>query len=142
MGLVVTPNVPKKAILTELVDTGNFYDGAIMKLIKANISLQGSTTLAALDAIECDFSGYAASSTIVWGTPFFQPSGVPVVVGDAKLFTTADPAPDLNSVYGWYLTNAGGTALLAARLFDSPVILSGPGQGFEVIPSIPEYSLP
>jgi hypothetical protein len=135
---VSIPNLTLRGQLVELVDTGNLYAGAVLHLYKTSIALGPTTAVG--DFVEADFSGYAASSTIVWGTPFYQPNGVPVVNGDMKTFVVDDPATILNTVYGWYCTNAAGTVYLFGRPFDAPVILTAPGQGLNVVPTIPAYN--
>ncbi len=137
MNSVVIPNLEWLDILNELVDTGNAWDGAVLHLFKNDYQPSANTLLA--DLIAADFTGYAPSSAVVWHAAGFLPDGTAVITGDLKVFQTGSPATILNTVYGWYATDTGGTDLLIARRFDTPIVLSAPLQLIEVVPSYPAY---
>lgn len=137
MNPVVVGNAQWLAWLTTLTASGAPLFGAIMHLFKTLIPVNQNTPLGSF--VEADFTGYAAGSAITWGTPFYTSAGVPVVTGTLNSFVTGSPATVLNTIYGWYLTDSGGTTLLVARLLDTPIILTGPHQGFEIIPCYPAY---
>lgn len=133
---VVIPNTAALALLDEMTDTGNLFDGAKLHLFQDAPAITPEIVIG--DLVECDFTGYATSSAIVWGAAHYLPTDLsPVVNGDVKPFTTGDPATLLNTVKGWYVTDGAGTVLLAARQFDAEIILSGPSQGFGVLPTVP-----
>lgn len=138
MNPVVIGNLEWLAILTELVAATNPWNGALISLFKNDIVPDAASLLA--DLTEADFSGYAASAAVTWGTPHFLPDGTAVVAGDAKTFVTASPAPVLNTVFGWYATDGAGTTLLFARRLDTPIVLTGPNQQVAVLPAYPAYT--
>jgi hypothetical protein len=137
MNPVVVSNAEWRAILTALTAALAPWAGAIVHLFKNNFTPSPASVLA--DYMEADFSGYAASAAIVWNPAAFLPDGTAVVTGDAKVFGTTSPATILNTVYGWYATNAGGTVLLFGRRFDNPIALNGPFQDIVVLPAYPAY---
>lgn len=137
MNPVLVPNAEWLAWLAALTAASAPLNGAKLHLYKVLVALSGNTALG--DLTECDFTGYAASSAITWGTPFFKPDGTAVVTGDLKSFVVGSSPTVLNTVYGWYVTQATPTSLLLARQFDTPVILTQAAQGIEVIPCYPTY---
>jgi len=137
MNSVVIPNSEWNAILTELIASGNAWDGSKVHLFKTNVNPSPNMVIA--DLVEADFTGYAASSAIVWGTPGYLPDGTAAVVGGGKTFTVGSTPSILNTIYGYYVTDSAGTVLLFARKFDAAVVLSAAGQFVIVLPSYPAY---
>lgn len=118
-------------ILTELVDTGNALDALKLGLFQNDIVPDNLTTLALLTP--ADFDGYTIFSPVVWGTPYYDLDGVPLVVGGDKTWVaTGGTTP--NTIYGWYLTNTGGTKLVKASRFAASVGIAAAGQGMTVVP--------
>lgn len=139
MDPVVIPNSTGIAILTALIDTGALLDGAVLRLFQNNINPGPENVVG--DFVSADFSGYAPSTTVVWGTPYLQSDGTANVAGDLKLFVADDPLIVTNTIYGWFLTNAGGTVLLASYRFSDPVAISLPLQALPVVPSYPKIAV-
>lgn len=133
----VIPQAAWELILTELVNTGNLWNAALVRLFKANATLGPATVLA--DLTQCDFTGYSDSAAVVWGAPGYLPDGTAVVTGDSKQFRVGSTPTVLNTVYGWCLIDSGATNLLFARKFDSPIILASAGQIIDVLPAFPAY---
>jgi len=85
------------------------------------------------DLTEASFSGYAEQTVL--GTAFIA-DGVVGHVG----FKVAAPIAFLNSsgspvdVYGYYVTDAGGTILLAAARFDAAPVTKEDGESIIVVP--------
>lgn len=131
----VVPNALRRAILAELVDVGNFLDGCCVRMFSNDVSPGPETVIG--DLTECTFTGYAASSAIVWGAPYTDTLGVAHVTGGSKQFTqTADTVN--NIAYGYYVTTTGGSpALKYAVRFDEPVAFNGPGVAKVVVPDFP-----
>lgn len=137
MNPVVIVQTEWLAILNALVAVSAPWNGAKIHLFQNDYQPSGATGLT--DLTEADFTGYAASSAVTWGSAGYLPNGTAVIVGDAKQFKTGSPATVLNTVYGWYATDGAGTTLLFARRFDTPVVLNGPNQLLDVLPAYPAY---
>lgn len=137
MNPVVIPNPEMLAWLTTLTATGGNLHGAIMHLFQNNVAITPAIVLANLT--ECTFTGYTAGSAITWLAPFYTVNGTPVVTGTLQTFGVGSTPTIFNTVYGWYLTDTGGTTLLAVRALDTPIILTEAGQGFQIIPCYPAY---
>lgn len=77
------------------------------------------------DLTLASFTGYAPAA-ITWSAPFFDIDGTPVSSGGEKLFTQTAAGSAL--IYGFGITNAAGTTLLAAgRFADAPYPMTGSG---------------
>lgn len=137
---VVIPQAAWELMLTELVAASNLWNGAKVLLFKNNVSPGPNTVLG--DLTECDFTGYAVSAAVTWGTPGWQPDGTAIVVGDLKTFTVGATPTILNTVYGWALVDTGKTVCYLARKFDTAVNLTQAGNFVDVVPSYPAYQLP
>jgi hypothetical protein len=86
------------------------------------------------DVQAADFDGFAA----IHCTPGTQPEGYdpttldsvidlsPPVGGFRWITTGVTHLPE--TIYGFYLTNAAGTVLLASQLFDTPIVLTAASQ--------------
>ena len=126
------------AILTTLTTTATpGWLAALVALYQNNLTPLPTTPLASF--IEADFSGYARSGAITWGTPGYLPSGPAVVTGDAKTFRVASTPTVFNTIYGYYVVDSTGASLLLSRQFDVPINLSSAGQILEVIPGYVSY---
>ncbi len=137
MNPVLKPNSTLMAELTELIATGNFYNGGKLHLFQAPIAFSPNLTVA--DFAECDFTTYAESAVVVFTAPFLSPSGIPTTDGQALSWNTGPTPTVFNTVYGWYLTDSTGATLIFWRSFDVPIVLSVANQGFTVVPAIPAY---
>lgn len=134
--VVLTRDLQREA-LDEITDIGNLLDAAILALFQNDVALGDTTVLA--DLALADFTGYAASAAIVWGPAFLAPGNRPTVAGDMKSFVVGTPVLLSNIVYGWAILNAGGTVLLAARKFDTPIPMTTAFQSIDVVPAIPAF---
>jgi len=131
--VIVLPTVSKLAILELLADTGNLLDAVKVGLYSANVTLTVDTVLA--DLTPADFSGYAISGVVVWGTPFIDGTGRVLMTGDEKEFVATSPFTVSNTVYGYYITESTPTTLLYAEAFTTPRIISAASQGLTVLPT-------
>lgn len=80
------------------------------------------------DFVEADFSGYA----FITGAPFptapkFDPTQGAYFLSPLFLFTSDDPITVTNTIFGWYITTAGGVLLLCER-FAEEVEMGEPNQ--------------
>lgn len=128
------PNAQALALLGVLVDVDGLLNGAKMKLFKNNLMPTPNSVIADFEI--ADFTGFSTSTALVWGTPYYQADGTPVVLAGAKTFivTSADPVVG-NTIYGYYITDGAGTALLYSERFDSPVLMAIVGTGITVEPA-------
>ena len=133
MNPTVIPYLDWISILTLLTTTGGTWHGAIAHLYQNNFTPTPGMTLASLT--EADYTGYAASSALTWGTPGFLPAGPAVVTANLVSFVSGATPTLFNTVYGYYITDSPATVLHFARLFQAPIIISGPLQIIDVIPS-------
>lgn len=130
----VYPRHSDVAVLTELKTADNYLDGAKVSLFKADVVPDKDTVLA--DLTPADFSGYAQSAAVVWGTPYLDASGKATVQGASVQFTqTADTVS--NTVYGWMLVGdpAGTPYLICAERFATPVTMTEASDGIVVAPA-------
>ena len=128
MSTFLYPNSGALAI-AGLVQAG--LASAVVKLFKSNIDLAPTTAVADLDAIECDFSGYGAKTITAFNDPYLADAGgASISSGYIQWDWVAPTPPDPeveNSVYGFYMVDAGG-ALICAGKFDTPLPMGFVGQ--------------
>lgn len=129
--MVGTPQSLAKAVLEALIAEDGLLDGVVIKLFQNNVTPGPDATPATFTV--ADFEGYANSSEVTWGTVFHADSSEVQVWGDVKEFVATGDDPS-NNIYGWYMTNAGGTVLKAWERFDEPVPVAEAGQGLAVLP--------
>lgn len=131
--MLVTTQALDLALLAALTETDGALFGAKIGLFKANVTLQPSTVLA--DLSEADFTGYARSAAITWGTPGVSSDKTPMVAGDAKVFTAGNPITVPNQIYGYFVCDAAGTGLLYAEKFANPLNVSQSLQQLRIVPT-------
>lgn len=132
-----TTYVDDLAVITELIDTGNEWDGLKVHLATAVPALAGGMQVG--DFTEATFTGSAAKA-ITWGTPFDNPDGSPKVASQLLAFQcTADPTTP-ETITGIYITDTAGTGLKFASLLDTPVSISAAGQGIPFVIGMGRYS--
>lgn len=114
--------------LVDLMTGSTAYATAKLHLFKNDIVPNPDTELA--DLTPCDFSGYAAQ-TVTWSDAFRDADGTPISSGGEKLFIQTGATG--NDVYGFYLTDSGGTTLLrSGRFADAPYPLVDAGDSLPV----------
>ena len=132
MALVVT-NSGEEEMLKRIVGvaTGDLE----LHLYDTTLTIDDATTLAGLEAVECDQAGYALKA-LAAGTWTVTVAGTTEAVYDTEqefAFTAASG----NSVYGYYITNAGNTVLLWAEEFtDGPYTIPTGGGSVFITPKI------
>lgn len=133
-----TTNEARRAIVTELIDVGNFLNGAIAHLFQSPMVPSPALTLADFTAIEADFDGYAASAALTWGAVGTDPADRAwVTAQEVEWVPTGTTTP--NTIYGYYVTNAAGTALLFWDNFPDPIPVTGPPS---VVHAVPTFQYP
>jgi len=132
--MLVIPAPVRVASLEWLIDTGGPYETTICHLYKSAYTFSALSTLADLDAIECNFGNYAVSATIVWGAVFLDASNNAVTLGQLLQFL-CDDAVTPQDAYGYYL-EAGGV-LVGGEAFDTTLPAR---KNLDMIPVIPRLS--
>lgn len=114
--------VPNEGAMNDLKNWANGDLGtALVHLFDSFVS--PDPTLVPTDFSECTFTGYVPAAAAPWGMPFINTNGQAEIDGPALTWSfTAGSGSTL--VYGWFMTDAAGTNLLAWCPFQSPVELT------------------
>jgi len=83
------------------------------------------------DFTEATFGGYASVTPLTFGNPGNVADEGLVTITQA-VFTATDPVGAGENIEGYYLENAGGTAILLAERFVTPVSIAVPGDFLEL----------
>lgn len=107
--------------------TGN----VVLKLFKSNTTPGETDTVATYT--EADFTGYSAIT--LTGANWTITNADPASASYAKQTFTSSAGSQNQNVYGYYVTNAGGTVLMwAERFTDGPYNIANNGDKIEVTP--------
>jgi hypothetical protein len=132
--------MPSKYLLTGAIDQADAiktaYAGAVLSLFKETFNIQPTTTKAELEAIECDFTGYAVETIAAWLGPMLAEGSGAQIWSGSVLFESAPPYTTQNTVYGWWLETAGGIAIMAGT-FPNPISMGSVGQALPMELYIP-----
>lgn len=112
-----------------------------LRLFKQGLVLTGFTTLAQLEAAECDFDGYTVGgyTLTAWTGPGFDGGGGAVITSPLTTVSYG-PAGDpvvTNEVGGWFIETAVGGLWLAGT-FDPARTLAVIGDSFPMVVQIVE----
>ena len=100
-----------------------------LKLFQVGALVLGpTTTVALLDAEECDYTGYVEQTIVSWFAPLLNPLGGASIESGLHQFAIAAPYTVPNTVQGWYLVDSTGD-LVCAGDFATPRELVGEGDG-------------
>lgn len=103
-----------------------------LRLFKSDFTPSISSTLAAFQAAQADYTGYVADGVAI--TAFFaallNPAGGASIDSPTVQFAAASPYTVGNVVGGWYLVDAAGTTVYAFGTFQTPIPIGAAGQGF------------
>lgn len=114
----------RKAMLAALqTDTWNTLT---ILLLKADISPDENTDLAAVLAAEADFTGYARKTAVALSAPVNTVDGGAECISPEETFIASGSAT-ANTVYGFAVVTAGAAALKAVCNFDSPIPVAAAG---------------
>jgi len=128
---LITNILVQLGILDALTATGAPFDALTLRLFVN--PLNWSNTTALTDLTEASFVGYTASAGQVFGPAYIAPDGqahitAPSVQFNAGVITTPQ------TVYGYYLTNVGGTVLVAGGTLPTPVPITRQYDGLTIEP--------
>lgn len=107
-------------VLAAMPATDGILDGAKLMLFQNDFTPDRNTLIA--DLTVATFGGYAPVTLATWGAPFVPPGEQPRIQHASKQFTPNSGVTP-NTIYGWGITNTGGTTLLIAVRLDAPVYL-------------------
>jgi hypothetical protein len=93
-----------------------YLSTSYMRLFVSNIVIGPSTTLAALLAAEATFAGYSKVPLTTWSTPTINSLGAAQTECTQASFT-GTASGGTGSVYGYFLTNSGGTLWYGGETF-------------------------
>ena len=143
--LIILPGT-RLDLVDEAIDTGNTLDALSCKLFKQGYTPSINSTLAELDAVEANFTGYAEFTPVVWSAAYLDANKTAYTLGGLIEFAAGPPTPPAafvpNNIGGYYLYN--GTTLKGVELFTNPSTgLAAPisvANENGLVPVIPRYS--
>lgn len=112
--------VPKPAEIDTLSDMiSGFLADTKMGLIGTYFAVDASTTLTDCTTNEAGFTGYARSDMDGWPTPVIDGDNAAASPGTAAFTGTASGGT--GNIYGYFLTDPGGTEFYGAETFTTPI---------------------
>lgn len=121
------------SVLTEHVASGGFSGPMfnLSALLFQNNFLPRKSTLFA-DLTEATYSGYARQAAVTWGLPIQQADGSYTILSQLLTFIAGASSNFVaNTIWGWALfDNVAGQNLVMMEVFQQPLTLAAPGQGF------------
>jgi hypothetical protein len=121
-----------------LLQTNFETDALEIHLYQNNYTPTTSSVLA--DFTAATFDGYIPQTISGWSSPTVT-AHVGLIQATAVVFTKAAGATP-NSIYGYYVTDSGGTTVLWAELFSTgPFAMSATGSTITVTPTMTDQSL-
>ena len=129
MDTIIYPNAGA-LFIASLVQTA--LASSKLKLYKSGLTLTPATTQAALEAAECDFTGYTAGGIAIsaWNAPILATAGGYSIQSPLAQWVVG-ATPTGNLVGGWWVEETGGALIVAAQ-FATPVPMEVTGQGLPV----------
>jgi hypothetical protein len=130
--MIVVPQAGAQVLLEKGLD--GLTAAVAVHLYQNDFAPAPGTVLA--DFTEADYSGYAAQTVTPATWPvFFQGISQVVAVGPGLVFTPT-ASTIANVIYGYYVTDSGGTRLLWAERFAEQKVMNGVTTGFTLVPAI------
>lgn len=125
--------------LTRLAAAGGPLETVTVHLVQDTFIPTPDTLASELAEHECDYSGYAASATVDWLSPYINGDGAGVLRGESVEFQPTGTEVT-NSVYSYWLqSGADETAKVIGFVrLDEPVTLASP---FDAYVCDPEFVL-
>lgn len=135
--MVVFTNYALRALLTDITQASGGIAG-ILNDAKAHLFI--NSIVPTVDSIvsnfsEATFTSYAAQS-VVWNSPSYVNGNNQAEMTGGTLVFVAGSAPTLQTIYGAFITDLGGTNLLWAERFSIPVIINSSGDGVTYVPAL------
>jgi hypothetical protein len=135
--MVVFTNYALRALLTDITQDSGGVAG-VLHGAKAHLFI--NAIVPTVDSIvsnfsEATFTSYA-SATITWNTPAYTNGNNQAELTGGTLVFVSGSAPTLQTVYGAFVTDSGGTNLLWAERFTIPVVINSSGDGVTYVPAL------
>jgi hypothetical protein len=112
--------------------------GLYVNLFSNNITPVHNTPLSSFTA--CTYPGYARQAMTTWGTPAFNGTFWTM---SAPILTFTDTGAGPDNVYGYFITDFGGSQWFWAQLAPSPPIVLGTTQpSLGIIPNFAYQDIP
>lgn len=110
------------------------YDGALIQLYNAAVNPDPTTPLATFTPLVCTFNGYAGVAAS-WSVVNLSSTKLGIYVSAS--FVAVSPIGTPETAYGYYITNAAGTALIASEEFATPVPFASGGDFLDLNVALP-----
>lgn len=124
--------VPIAAQIDTLTDMiASLQDGWYMRLFSGNHTPGSGDTISTYTAIEASFTGYSPSALTTWSAPTTDGTNAAISVSTQGQFTGTS-AGGTGNLYGYFLTNSGGTKLYGCERFASAPISEAQNVTLEV----------
>jgi hypothetical protein len=134
--MLKVPNVGEVKLLDVLRLNWGTLDMGLFKAMHTPADLD---TLATYVAIEADFPGYARQAIANWQLPVTDGTGRASTIADAVTFTRGVGGLP-QSIFGYFVVDAGGILLWAELDPNAPVPINNPGNTYSVLPALTKRS--
>lgn len=125
----------KEIILAIEGDTTIFPAGMTLRIYTNDLTPTRNSVVGDFTQLtNVEVPGYVATTPTWDGTPIRTPLGEWEDYGSDSMFAATGSPPSPQICYGWYLTDAGNTALVAAGRFAVPFTFVATGDGFRLEP--------
>ncbi len=113
---------------------GALATGGKIGLFTNNFTPTPDTKLA--DLVEATFTGYAQVAIGTLSSPYIDPASNQEVIDGANATFIAAAGMTPTVIYGAFIVDTAGTALLGVEKFAAPVNLTEAGQGISYVPTL------
>lgn len=94
-----------------------FINNSYMGLLASSITVGTGTTLTNCTAVEATFSGYSRAVMTGWTTPAIDGSGAAATAATGVF--TGTGSGGTGNIYGYFLTDSGGSFFYGVEVFSS-----------------------
>jgi hypothetical protein len=105
------------AVLAAMIAAGAPFHTITIGLYNTLVAFSPDNVLATFTAVEANYTGYARSAAVVWGTAYLDAAKTAITQGDNKLFVCGDAAAP-QDIFGEFWV--GGGLLQRQVIYDSP----------------------
>lgn len=105
-----------------------------LRLFKNDVTPDDADNVNASGYTEATFTGYSAVAFTA--ANWTVTTAHPAVASYAQQTFTSSADQSTQNIYGYYITNAGGSLVVAERFTDGPYAISANGQTIKVTPTI------
>jgi hypothetical protein len=124
----------RHSVVTQLIAATGLLDGAKARLFKTPMGSDPNLAASDFAAVEADFDGYAASATLTWGAVGVNAlNQADVTAQEVEWVPTGSLTP--NVIYGYFVTDATGVALLFWASLVAPFAVQSPSTVVRIVPT-------